>query len=66
MHEHYRWIWFAVLGLSFSLLGIALTVQEVVGSLGVRWDVLLPGLVVLAGLLVAGSASIAGRRRATH
>ena len=66
MREHYRWIWFAVLGLSFSLLGIALTVQEVVGSLGVRWDVLLPGLVVLAGLLVAGSASIAGRRRATH
>lgn len=66
MHEHHRWIWFAVLGLSFSLLGIALTVQEVVGSLGVRWDVLLPGLVVLAGLLVAGSAAIAGRRQATN
>ena len=65
MHEHYRWIWFAVLGLSFSLLGIALTVQEVVGSLGVRWDVLLPSLVVLAGLLVAGSATIVGRRRAS-
>jgi hypothetical protein len=64
MHEHYRWIWFAVLGLSFFLLGIALTVQEVVGSLGVRWGLLLPGLVVLAGLLVAGSAAIAGRRRA--
>jgi hypothetical protein len=66
MHEHYRWIWFAVLGLSFSLLGIALTVQEVVGSLGVRWSVLLPGLVILAGLLVAGSAAIASRRRANN
>ena len=65
MHEHYRWIWFAVLGLSFALLGIALTVQEVVGSLGVRWDVLLPSLVVLAGLLVAASATIAGRWRAS-
>ena len=65
MHEHYRWIWFAVLGLSFSLLGIALTVQEVVGSLAIRWDVLLPGLLVLAGLLVVGAAAIAGRRRAS-
>ena len=63
MHEHYRWIWFAVLGLSFSLLGIALTVQEVVGSLAIRWDVLLPGLLVLAGLLVVGAAAVAGRRR---
>ncbi len=65
MHEHYRWIWFAVLGLSFSLLGIALTVQEVVGSLAIRWDVLLPGLLVLAGLLVVGAAAVAGRRRAS-
>ena len=63
MHEHYRWTWFTVLGLTFSLLGIALTVQEVVGVLAIRWDVLLPGLVVLAGLLVVGSAAIAGRRR---
>ena len=65
MHEHYRWIWFAVLGLSFSLLGIALTVQEVVGSLAIRWDVLLPVLLVLAGLLVVGAAAVAGRRRAS-
>ena len=65
MHEHYRWIWFAVLGLSSSLLGIALTVQEVVGSLTIRWDVLLPVLVVLAGLLVVGAAAVAGRRRAS-
>ena len=59
MHEHYRWIWFAVLGLSFSLLGIALTAQEVLGSLGVRWDVLLPA----GGPRRTAGGGISGDRR---
>lgn len=65
MHEHRRWIWFAVLGVAYALLGIALAVQEIIGTLPIRWDVLLPGLVVVAGLLVIGSAAITGRRRAS-
>ena len=62
MHEDRRRIWFAVLGVGYGLLGIALAVQEIIGTLPIRWDVLLPGLVVVAGLLVIGSAAITGRR----
>ena len=51
-----------MLGVGYALLGIALAVQEVLGTLPVRWDVLLPALVVVAGLLLVGSAVVAGRR----
>ena len=55
-------MWFAALGLGYVLLGIALAVQEA-GALAIRWDILLPALVVLAGLLVVGAAAVAGRSR---
>ena len=62
MHEHHRCARFAVLGLAYALLGIVLVVQEVAGPLALSWGLILPGLLVLIGLLVVGTAVFAPRR----
>jgi hypothetical protein len=64
MNEHHRWVRFAVLGLGYALLGVLLVVQEVAGPLALSWGLVLPGLLVLIGLLVAGTAILGSRRSA--
>jgi len=64
MNEHHRWARFAVLGLGFALLGVVLVVQEVAGPFTVSWGLVLPGLLVLIGLLVTGTAILGTRRSA--
>ena len=65
MHEHHRWVRFVVLGLGYSLLGVVLVVQEVSGPLALSWSVVLPGLLVLIGLLIVGT-TIFGSRGSRH
>jgi cytochrome c oxidase subunit IV len=62
MNEHHRWVRFAVLGLAYALLGVALVVQEVAGPLALSWGIVLPGLLVLIGLLVVATAVFGNRR----
>jgi hypothetical protein len=62
MNEDRRWVRFAVLGLGYSMLGVVLVVQEVSGPLSLSWGMILPGLLVLIGLLIVGT-TIVGRRR---
>ena len=64
MNEHHRWVRFAVLGLGYAILGVLLVVQEVAGPLALSWGLVLPGLLVLIGLLVAGTAILGNRRSA--
>lgn len=64
MNEHHRWVRFAVLGLGYAILGVLLVVQEVAGPLALSWGLVLPGLLVLIGLLVAGTAILGSRRSA--
>jgi len=64
MNEHHRWVRFAVLGLGYALLGVLLVVQEVAGPLALSWGLVLPGLLVLIGLLIAGTAIVGSRRSA--
>ena len=56
MNEHHRWVRYAVLGLAYALLGVVLVVQEVAGPLALSWGLVLPGLLVLIGLLVVATA----------
>ena len=62
MNEHHRWVRFAVLGLAYALLGVVLVVQEVAGPLVLSWGIVLPGLLVLIGLLVVATAVFGNRR----
>jgi len=62
MNEHHRWVRFAVLGLAYALLGVVLVVQEVAGPLGLSWGMILPGLLVVIGLLIVGT-TVSGSRR---
>ena len=62
MNEHHRWVRFAVLGLAYALLGVVLVVQEVAGPLALSWGIVLPGLLVLIGLLVVATAVFGNRR----
>ena len=62
MNEHHRWVRFAVLGLAYALLGAVLVVQEVAGPLALSWGIVLPGLLVLIGLLVVATAGFGNRR----
>ena len=62
MNEHHRWVRFAVLGLAYALLGAVLVVQEVAGPLALSWGIVLPGLLVLIGLLVVATAVFGNRR----
>jgi hypothetical protein len=64
MNEHHRWARFAVLGLGYALLGVVLVVQEVAGPFTISWGLVLPGLMVLIGLLVTGTAILGTRRSA--
>jgi hypothetical protein len=64
MNEHHRWAGFAVLGLVYALLGVVLVVQEVAGPFSISWGLVLPGLLVLVGLLVTGTAIVGTRRSA--
>ena len=43
------------------LLGVVLVVQEVAGPQALSWGIVLPGLVVLTGLLVVGTAVFGNR-----
>lgn len=54
-----------MLGLGYSLLGVVLVVQEVSGPLALSWSVVLPGLLVLIGLLIVGT-TIFGSRGSRH
>jgi len=64
MNEHHRWVRFAVLGLAYALLGVVLVVQEVAGPLALSWNVILPSLLVLIGLLIVATTIVGnGRRR---
>jgi hypothetical protein len=62
MNENHRWVKFAVLGLAYALLGVVLVVQEVAGPLALSWGIVLPGLLVLIGLLVVATAVFGNRR----
>jgi len=62
MNEHHRWVRFAVLGLAYALLGVVLVVQEVAGPLGLSWGMILPGLLVVIGLLIVGTTVFGSRR----
>lgn len=62
MTDHRSGLWHAVLGLAYACLGVVLAGQEVLGPLAVRWEVVLPGLLVAIGLLVVGSAAVGDRR----
>jgi hypothetical protein len=64
MNEHHRWARFAVLGLGYTLLGVVLVVQEVAGPFTISWGLVLPGLLVLIGLLVTVTAIVGTRRSA--
>ena len=63
MNEHHRWVRFAVLGLAYALLGVVLVVQEVAGPLALSWGIVLPGLLVLIGLLIVATTIVGNRRR---
>jgi len=62
MNEHHRWVRFAVLGLGYAFLGVALVVQEVSGPLALSWGTMLPVLLVLIGLLIVAMAIFGNRR----
>ena len=62
MNEHRRWVRYAVLGLGYSLLGVVLVVQEVSGPLSLSWGMILPGVLVLTGLLIVGTTIVGSRR----
>jgi hypothetical protein len=62
MNEHLRWAGFAVLGLGYALLGVVLVVQEVAGPFTISWGLVLPGLLVLIGLLIVGTTVFGSRR----
>lgn len=62
MGEHFHRLRFAALGLGYAMLGVVLVIQELAGSLALRWGVVLPGLVITVGVLVVGTAFIGGRR----
>ena len=62
MNEHHRWARFVVLGLAYALLGVVLAVQEVAGPLSLSWGMILPGLLVLIGLLIVGNTILGNRR----
>jgi hypothetical protein len=53
-------------GLAFVLLGAALLLQEL-GLLAVSWSVVVPGVLVAAGLTMAGAGVVgAHRSRGNH
>jgi hypothetical protein len=62
MNEHRRWVRYAVLGLGYSLLGLVLVVQEVSGPLSLSWSMILPGVLVLTGLLIVATTIVGSRR----
>ena len=62
MNEHRRWVGYAVLGLGYSLLGLVLVVQEVSGPLSLSWSMILPGVLVLTGLLIVATTIVGSRR----
>ena len=62
MNEHRRWVRYAVLGLGYSLLGVVLVVQEVAGPLSLSWGMILPGVLVLTGLLIVATTIVGSRR----
>ena len=62
MNEHRRWVRYAVLGLGYSLLGLVLVVQEVSGPLSPSWSMILPGVLVLTGLLIVATTIVGSRR----
>jgi hypothetical protein len=62
MASQHSWVVYAMLGVGYVLLGIALTVQAVAGPLIVRWSVILPAIVVTIGLLMLLSGLLASRR----
>ena len=62
MNEHRRWVRYAVPGLGYSLLGLVLVVQEVSGPLSLSWSMILPGVLVLTGLLIVATTIVGSRR----
>lgn len=61
MAEHRGWVACAVLGVGYVVFGVVLALQAATGSFELRWSVVFPGLLLLVGLVVAGTGLVSWR-----